>query len=211
MDPNDHPLPCHVAEDDAHLERAKEMSRKERMMQASLDTNEQKALSRALSVSIREEATLQQCQHNEEDALRRALEMSEKDPSPQYVAIENEDEELLKKALSESKLLFDSTCRDDELEAALRLSEKQYHIIEPDREELLLRQSGVDQYSMDSDLETILRQSVKEFAPIQPDIDEETLIQQALQLSLQDLAERGDPNLYGIVEEIAPRSKLRMV
>jgi hypothetical protein len=211
INPYDHPLPCHVAEDDARLERAKEMSRKERMAQASFETHEQKALSRALSESMLEEASLQQCQQNEEDSLRRALEMSEKDPSPQHVAIEQEDDEFLKRALAESELLFHRSCSDDELEAVLRLSERQFCVSESDREELLFHQSGVDHYSMNSDLETILRQSVEEFAAIQPDIDEETLIKQALQLSLQDLAKKGDPNLHGIVDEFTSGTKLRMV
>jgi len=143
------PLPVHVAQDDALLEQAKEVSRKQRHTEATLDVKERQALKKAMSDSMLEHLTLQKNQEREDDSLQTALIMS-------VPSVDNEDEQILQKALLESKLMFEMSKNDVELEAALKMSESHFHICD----------SEID--ALDSELQEILRQSAEEFSTVQP-------------------------------------------
>ena len=178
------PTPCDLAQDDALVEHAKEISRKERYTEVAMETKDRQALTRAVSESLLEQESFQECQNQDDEALRKALILS-KQSRQNIVAMALEEEQLLQQAILESKRHLDHynsiNLDDDERIAFLKMNTQDTNMKE------LVRRSETIIAGNDAELKHILSLSAEECLCSQsPSLDEERLLQQAMQLSLQE-------------------------
>ena len=177
------PTPRDLAQDDALVEHAKEISRKERYTEVAMEAKDRQLITKALSESMLEQQSYQECEQQDDEALRKTLILS-KQYSQDTFAMDIKEEQQLQQAMTESKrhLEWNSSNLDtNKYIAVLEMNQQDTNMIEKDQ------LSEITIAGSDTELEYILNLSVKECLCSQPPpLDEEALLQQAIRLSLQE-------------------------